>query len=384
MIRVLFADDDPRVLDSLRQLQPAGARGGVRARSRWPSSSASRPTSSCPTSACLAAPASCPGARPLPKHGAHRALQRGPSRDGAAGDPPGASYLGKPCRRSAGGRRQPHGLYTHLDDHSLRGIVAGLTRLPSVPHIYPRSPGSRRAPMPPSTRSRPPSTATPRWWRKCCRWGTRRGLAASAASRQSARRCSFSAPTCCAAWRWADRRSGPRGSRRSRAFRWKRCSATHCTPPAWPHGFSKGRRGWTTRSPPRWFSIGQVVLATGRRADTRKCAAAPRPNADRSTSRVRRIRRHPRRHRRLPARHVGPAVPHRRGHCLPPQPAARRSRRTPHPRGNASGGRADEHGRARSRRPHSRAAARHRLPRFVRHPSLPRWGLAREESQAAQ
>ena len=221
MIRVLFVDDDPDVLDHLRHLLHRQERewdmvfapdpdcGSRRARPRARRRRRVRPAHAghrrrraswrwCATST-RGALASCSPARPIRTWRSRRCRSR-------------ISTSGKPCRTDqlVDVVNRTAGLYTHLDDSVLRGIVAGLTRLPTVPHVYLEITQAGGACRRHARRTRRlSSNATPRWWRRCCRWATRRGSAAAAVSRRSARRCSTSAPTSCAAWRSAARRSAP-------------------------------------------------------------------------------------------------------------------------------------------------------------------------------
>ena len=222
MIRVLFADDDPESSTPCATCSTGRSASGTWC-SRpipmrvWPSSSATPAdvvvSDLAHAGASRGAGFLAAGARALPGRGAHRALRRGPSRDGAAGDrrwriSTWASRAAPICWWTSSTAR-PASTPISTTARCAASSPAS-PRLPSVPHLYleiTQARGARRCHARRDHGRR--RAATPRWWRRCCRWGTRRGLAAGAVSRQSARRCSFSAPTCCAAWRSADRRSGP-------------------------------------------------------------------------------------------------------------------------------------------------------------------------------
>ena len=220
MIRVLFVDDDPDVLDSLRHLL-------TRQEHEWDMVFAPDPDAGLAelereAADVVVSDLRMPGiggagflalVRDLYPSAARIVLSGEADPESAQQEIPLAhQYLGKPCRadllvdvvnRTAG-----------LTPISMTTCCAAWspasTRLPSVPHLYLEIDQARGARRCHARRDHGrSSSATPRWWRRCCRWGTRRGSAAGAVSRRSVRRCSFSAPTYCAVWRLADTRSGP-------------------------------------------------------------------------------------------------------------------------------------------------------------------------------
>jgi HD-like signal output (HDOD) protein len=146
MIRVLFVDDDLEVLDNLRHLLHRQER-------EWDMAFASDPESALEMLAIEPADVVVSDMR-MPGMGGGGLLARvrdlypGAARIVLSGDtdseiarqalPVAHQYLGKPCRTEqlVETVNRTAGLYTHLDDSLLRGIVSSLDRLPSVPHVY--------------------------------------------------------------------------------------------------------------------------------------------------------------------------------------------------------------------------------------------------------
>jgi DNA-binding NarL/FixJ family response regulator len=146
MIRVLFVDDDPAVLDNLRHLLHRQER-------EWDMAFAPDPDAGLAELArepadVVVSDMGMPGmggagflarVRDLyTRRGAHRPVRR------ALGDidrkvlPFAHQYLGKPCRTEqlVDVINRTASLYTHLDDPVMRRIISRLDRLPTVPHVY--------------------------------------------------------------------------------------------------------------------------------------------------------------------------------------------------------------------------------------------------------
>jgi HD-like signal output (HDOD) protein len=146
MIRVLFVDDDPDVLDNLRHLLDRQER-------EWDMAFAPDPDAGLEELAREPADVVVSDMRMPGMGGAGflarvRDLYPGAARIVLSGDPEGAldrqalpfahQYLGKPCRTEqlVDVVNRTASLYTHLADPVLRRIVSGLDRLPTVPHVY--------------------------------------------------------------------------------------------------------------------------------------------------------------------------------------------------------------------------------------------------------
>jgi HD-like signal output (HDOD) protein len=146
MIRVLFVDDDLDVLDNLRHLLSRHER-------EWDMVFAPDPDAGLAELAREPADVVVSDLRMPGMGGAGflarvRDLYPGAARIVLSGDREGDvdrhalpfahQYLGKPCRTEqlVDVVNRTASLYTHLDDPVLRGIVAGLDRLPTVPHVY--------------------------------------------------------------------------------------------------------------------------------------------------------------------------------------------------------------------------------------------------------
>lgn len=146
MIRVLFVDDDPEVLDSLRHLLSPQRR-------EWDMVFASDPDAGLAELARGPADVVVSDMRMPGMGGAGflarvRDLYPSAARIVLSGDSEGDmdrhalpfahQFLGKPCRAEQliDAVNRTASLYTHLDDPVLRRIVAGLDRLPTVPNVY--------------------------------------------------------------------------------------------------------------------------------------------------------------------------------------------------------------------------------------------------------
>jgi HD-like signal output (HDOD) protein/ActR/RegA family two-component response regulator len=146
MIRVLFVDDDPHVLDNLRHLLQRQER-------EWDMVFAPHPDAGLDELArepadVVVSDLRMPGMGGVGFLARVRDLYPGAARIILTGDPepdvtrqamPFAhQYLGKPCRTDhlVDVVNRTAGLYTHLDDPALRGIIAGLERLPTAPQVY--------------------------------------------------------------------------------------------------------------------------------------------------------------------------------------------------------------------------------------------------------
>jgi HD-like signal output (HDOD) protein/ActR/RegA family two-component response regulator len=146
MIRVLFVDDDLDVLDNLRHLLSRHER-------EWDLVFAPDPDAGLAELAREPADVVVSDLRMPGMGGAGflarvRDLYPGAARIVLSGDREGDvdrhalpfahQYLGKPCRTEqlVDVVNRTASLYTHLDDPVLRRIVAGLDRLPTVPHVY--------------------------------------------------------------------------------------------------------------------------------------------------------------------------------------------------------------------------------------------------------
>jgi len=146
MIRVLFVDDDLDVLDNLRHLLSRQER-------EWDMVFAPDPDAGLAELAREPADVVVSDLRMPGMGGAGflarvRDLYPGAARIVLSGDREGDvdrhalpfahQYLGKPCRTEqlVDVVNRTASLYTHLDDPVLRRIVAGLDRLPTVPHVY--------------------------------------------------------------------------------------------------------------------------------------------------------------------------------------------------------------------------------------------------------
>jgi HD-like signal output (HDOD) protein/ActR/RegA family two-component response regulator len=146
MIRVLFVDDDLDVLDNLRHLLSRHER-------EWDMVFAPDPDAGLAELAREPADVVVSDLRMPGMGGAGflarvRDLYPGAARIVLSGDREGDvdrhalpfahQYLGKPCRTEqlVDVVNRTASLYTHLDDPVLRRIVAGLDRLPTVPHVY--------------------------------------------------------------------------------------------------------------------------------------------------------------------------------------------------------------------------------------------------------
>jgi HD-like signal output (HDOD) protein/CheY-like chemotaxis protein len=146
MIRVLFVDDDPDVLDHLRHLLHRQER-------EWdmvfvPDPDAGLAELAREPADVVVSDMRMPGMGGAGFLARVRDLYPGAARIVLSGDAEGLmaqqalplahQSLGKPCRADqlVDAVNRTAGLYTHLDDAALRGIVAGLDRLPTVPHVY--------------------------------------------------------------------------------------------------------------------------------------------------------------------------------------------------------------------------------------------------------
>ena len=146
MIRVLFVDDDPDVLDHLRHLLQRQER-------EWDMAFAPDPDAGLAELAREPADVVVSDMRMPGMGGAGflarvRDLYPGAARIVLSGDAQGEidrqalpvahQYLGKPCRTEqlVDVVNRTASLYTHLDDPVLRRIISGLDRLPTVPHVY--------------------------------------------------------------------------------------------------------------------------------------------------------------------------------------------------------------------------------------------------------
>jgi DNA-binding NarL/FixJ family response regulator len=219
MIRVLFVDDDPLVLDNLRSLLHRQER-------EWDMVFASDPEAALDELALEPADVVVSDMR-MPGMGGSGLLARvrdlypGAARIVLSGDtdneialqalPVAHQYLGKPCRTDQLVEvvNRTAGLYTHLDDSVLRGIVSSLDRLPSVPHVYFEI--TRLASDPDATLDdlaagveRDPALVAKILQMVNSAWFGRQRKITSV--RDAA---SISAPTCSAVWRLAARRSAP-------------------------------------------------------------------------------------------------------------------------------------------------------------------------------
>jgi HD-like signal output (HDOD) protein len=146
MIRVLFVDDDPQVLDHLRQLLQRQER-------EWDMVFAGDPDAALDELALEPADVVVSDIR-MPGMGGAGLLARvrdlypGAARIVLSGDseedvarqalPIAHQYLGKPCRTDqlVDAVNRTATLYTHLDDPVLREMISSLDRLPTVPHVY--------------------------------------------------------------------------------------------------------------------------------------------------------------------------------------------------------------------------------------------------------
>jgi HD-like signal output (HDOD) protein len=146
MIRVLFVDDDPDVLDNLRHLL-------ARQEREWDMVFAPDPDAGLEELAREPADVVVSDMRMPGMGGAGflarvRDLYPGAARIVLSGDPESGvdrqalpfahQYLGKPCRTEqlVDVVNRTASLYTHLADPVLRRIVSGLDRLPTVPRVY--------------------------------------------------------------------------------------------------------------------------------------------------------------------------------------------------------------------------------------------------------
>ena len=398
MIRVLFVDDDPEVLDHLRQLLHRQER-------EWDMVFAPDPDSGLAELAREPADVVVSDLRMPGMGGAGflarvRDLYPGAARIVLSGDAEGEvagqalpfahQYLGKPCRTDqlVDAVNRTGGLYAHLDDPALRGIIAGLDRLPTVPHVYLEI--TRLATRADATLDelaaaveRDPALVAKVLQMGNSAWfGRRRRLTSIREAVQ------YLGVDVLRGLALGGQAFGTMSIAPFEGFSLEALQRHSLHTARLAARLLEGQKGvddvFTTAMV---HDIGQVVLAAARReefAEVRRRAKAdhrPFHEVEYDTFGTT--------HAGIGAYllgMLGAAVSHRRGHGLPSQPAPRGGRRAAHPRRGAPGGRAHQHGRTGPRRPHARAAARRRLPRRVRHPSRSsRWGqLAREESHAAQ
>jgi HD-like signal output (HDOD) protein/ActR/RegA family two-component response regulator len=146
MIRVLFVDDDPEVLDNLRHLLH-------RQEPDWdmvflPDPDAALDELAVAPADVVVSDMQMPGMGGAGFLARVRDLYPGAARIVLSGEadkdierhalPFAHQYLGKPCRTEqlVEAVNRTASLYTHLDDPVLRGIVSGLDRLPTVPQVY--------------------------------------------------------------------------------------------------------------------------------------------------------------------------------------------------------------------------------------------------------
>ncbi len=146
MIRVLFVDDDPAVLDNLRHLLHRQER-------EWDMAFAPDPDAGLAELArepadVVVSDMGMPGMGGAGFLARVRDLYPGAARIVLSGDAQGDidrralpfahQYLGKPCRTEqlVDVVNRTASLYTHLDDPVMRRIISGLDRLPTVPHVY--------------------------------------------------------------------------------------------------------------------------------------------------------------------------------------------------------------------------------------------------------
>jgi len=146
MIRVLFVDDDAAILDSLRHLLQRQEREWDMVFSLDPEAALAELERE--PADVVVSDVGMPGIGGVGLLSRVRDLYPGTARIVLSGeaDPEAAQqtipfahqYLGKPCRSDLLVEvvNRTASLYIHLDDPVLRGIISGITRLPSVPHVY--------------------------------------------------------------------------------------------------------------------------------------------------------------------------------------------------------------------------------------------------------
>ena len=280
--------------------------------------------------------------------------------------------LGKPCRTDqlVDAVNRTAGLYTHLDDPVLRGIIAGLDRLPSVPHLYleitqlaARSDATldelaAAVERDPALVAKVLQMANSAWF------GRSRRLTSIREAVQ------YLGTDVLRGLALGGQAFGMMSIAPFEGFSLEGLQRHSLHTARLAARLLEGQKGvddvFTTAMV---HDIGQVALAAGRRKEyaevRRRAKAEHRPF-------------HEVEYDAFGATHAGigayllgmwglpfPIVEATAYHH---SPAARRRGRAAHPGRGPPGGRAHEHRRTGSRGSHARTAARHRLPRFVRHP----------------